>query len=366
MSALTTSLRAAAALLIVAAAASCTHKPSAETGGAVRVSVMAVGDSTATRGHSYSGTVESAKSSTVSFNVPGTITGMYAEEGDHVTRGQTLARVRNGDYVNTQNIAQAELAQARDAYNRLKKLHDANALPDIKWVEVQNKLKQAENAAAISERATADATLHSPVDGVVSRKAANTGQTVIAAQPIYEIVAVNDIRIAITVPDDEIGGIAEGESATVSFASLGIGPLEGKVVSKSVVADPLTRAYTVKISIPNPDNRILPGMVGDVDINVSPDAAQAQAAAPAVTLPSQAVLLGSDNRTFVWVVENGRAARRFVTADEMAESGVAVRQGLQPGDSVIVAGMQKVGTGTAVTTVNADKSAGKSADKDTH
>lgn len=90
----------------------------------------------------------------LSFSVPGTITDFYVEEGQRVAKGQVLARVRSDSYVNAGNIADAELAEARDAYARLKKLHDADALPEIKWVEVQNKLKQAENAAEMSRRAS--------------------------------------------------------------------------------------------------------------------------------------------------------------------------------------------------------------------
>ncbi len=282
----------------------------------------------------------------VSFSVPGRITDIYVSEGQRVAKGQVLARVSADNYVNAGNIADAELAEARDAYARLKKLHDADALPDIKWVEVQNKLKQAENAAHISNRAVADATLHAPVSGVVGRKLASVGQTVAAAEPVLELVTVNDLRIAVSVPESEIGDIAEGQTAIVSFKSLGIDSVAGRVALKSVVADPLTRAYTVKISIPNANGRILPGMVGDVVIPHS--AVKSEASAGGVLLPSQAVLLGSDNRQFVWVVSQGKAERRFVTTDNLSSGGILVTDGLSPSDSVIVAGMQKVGTGTPV------------------
>ena len=67
-------------------------------------------------------------------------------------------------------------------------------------------------------------------------------------------------------------------------------------------------------------------------------------------VPSQAVLLSADNRQFVWVVENGKAARKYVTADEFRTDGVAIESGLAPGDTLIIAGMQKVSTGTPVIT----------------
>lgn len=70
-----------------------------------------------------------------------------------------------------------------------------------------------------------------------------------------------------------------------------------------------------------------------------------------ITLPSQAVLLSSDNHQFVWIVKDGKALRRDVVADELSVNGVTVKSGLTPGDSVIVAGMQKVSTGSAVSII---------------
>lgn len=330
----------------------CSHSEKATVTGPVAVTVQQVrmGDSNGSK--SFSGTVESSETTSLSFSVPGTISDIYVGEGQRVVKGQTLARVKSGNYVNAASIADAELAEARDAYARLKKLHDADALPDIKWVEVQNKLKQAENAAEISRRAVSDATLKAPSAGVISRKIASVGQTVIAAEPVLELVAMNDLRVAVSVPEGEIGGIVEGQKARVAFKELGIDSVGGRVVQKSVVADPLTRAYTVKVSIPNADGRILPGMVGDVTLERASDAGAGERG---ILLPSQAVLLGSDNRRFVWVVKDGKAERRFVTADNLSSGGILITGGLSAEDSVIVAGMQKVGTGTAVKSEAANK-----------
>lgn len=324
---------------------SCKEKVEPTVAPPVRVTVMAVDEQSDTGGSIYSGTVQAGTSTTVSFSVAGTITDMYVDEGQKVAKGQVIARIKSSDYVNADNIAQAQLDEARDAYARLKKLHDANALPDIKWVEIQNKLKQAENAAEMSARTLNDATLTAPVSGVISRKMASKGQSVIPVEPVVEIVTMDRMTIDIPVAEAKIGSIREGQSANVSFKSLGLENLQGKVIRKSVVADPLTRSYTVKISLPASDSKILPGMVGEVTF---PDLGQDQTEVKEILLPSQAVLLDSDNRNFVWIVKNGTAERRFVVADELVRTGVAVKEGLMPGDTVIVEGMRKVGTGTKV------------------
>ena len=241
--------------------------------------------------------------------------------------------------------AVASLAQAQDGYERLRKLHDANALPEVKWVEMEQKLKEARNMAEMAKRTLDDATLYSPASGTVTRKFADVGQTVMPVEPVYEIVSTSDLTFDISVSENEISGFATGEKAIVELDAPGISTIEGKVSSKTIVADPLTRSYTVKVAIPNPEGKILPGMIGNVRFESSKPQ---ENAATSVTLPSQAVLLNDDNRWFVWVVKDSIAERRFVTADELVAHGVTVKSGLQPGDKVIVEGVQKVGTGNKV------------------
>lgn len=328
----------------------CANHDKAVEAGPVRVDVEVAGatSNNGAGGNSFSGTVESADASTVSFSVPGTITKIYVEEGQKVSKGQLLAQVKSESLVNSRNIAQAELEEARDAYQRLKKLHDANALPEIKWVEIQSKLKQAENAAALADRAVGDASVYSPISGYVSEKFANDGQTVIPAEPIVKIVNLNKLQVAIAVPENEISAFTAETTATITLNVADSLKVNGKMGQKSVVADPLTRSYTVKFDIENPGSKILPGMIGSVVVDgLKRDSATV--ASTVVTLPSQAVLLSADNRQFVWTVKDGKAQRKFVVADELSADGVTVKSGLSAGDSVIVAGMQKVSTGTPVT-----------------
>lgn len=327
----------------------CRHKADTPTEQPpVRVTVMAIHNGDYNGSRTYSGTVASASTTTVSFAVAGTIEELNVVEGQRVVAGQLLGKIKSGDYTNADNIAQAELAQAQDAYNRLKKLHDANALPDIKWVEVQQKLKQAQNAADIARRALSETILRAPISGVISRKMADKGQNVAPVEPVYEIVSTDNLTIDISVPETEVGLFTAGQSASVDFKEAG--KLSGKVSQKSVVADPLTRSYTVKVTLPATDGKVLPGMLGTVVFE--PVSEEDLKVKNEIMLPSQAVNLSDDNRTFVWIVRDGKAERRFVDVDELVAGGIVVMQGLAPDDSVITEGMQKVGTGTRVVAVN--------------
>ena len=325
--------------------ASCGHKKEQpKVAPPVKVTVMEVGVTGNNESREYSGTVSSSESSTVSFSVAGSITDLYAKEGQKVSKGQLLGKVRNGEYLNAYNIAQAQLAEAQDGYDRLKKLHDANALPEVKWVEMEQKLKQAQNMAEMAKRTLNDANLYSPATGVVTKKFVEVGQNVLPVEPVYEIVSTTDITIDVSVSENEIGNFKVNELAYVTLEAAGLNKVEGKVSQKTVVADPLTRTFTVKVALSNKEGKILPGMIGNVTfVSEKNDSLKND-----IILPSQAILLNADNQIFVWTVKDSIAQRQFVTADMMVSDGVIVKSGLKPGDKVVVAGMQKISSGTKV------------------
>lgn len=309
----------------------------------VKVTVVSVAETSQPTGRSYSGTVTSGDGADVSFTLPGTVKAIYVTEGQKVNKGTLLAELKDGTLQNNYNIAQATLNEAQDAYNRFKKLHDANALADIRWVEVQNTLEQARNAAEVARRALDDAKIYAPVTGTVARKAIDVGQTVVPAVPAISIVALGDIKVSIPVPENEIGNMAEGTKATITVNALDNKTISGTLTEKGITANPLTRAYDVKFSVNNPDGKLLPGML--CTVKLQGDTATSN---NALILPPRAVLLSADNRNFVWLASDGTAQRRFVEVGDITADGIVISSGIEPGDSVIINGMQKVSNGTKV------------------
>lgn len=310
---------------------------------AVKVTIMPVSNSQSISSRTYSGTVTAGDGAEVSFPIPGTVKAIYVDEGKRVTKGQLLAELNAETLVNSYNIAQAALNGARDSYNRFKQLHDAGALADIKWVEVQNALKAAENSAAIAKKALDDAKIHAPVNGIVSKKHIDVGQTVVPALPAISIVALSDVKINIPVPENEIDAMIPGSTADIVVDALGGLHITGTLSEKGVVANPLTRAFDVKYSVSNHDGKLLPGMI----CTVKPTATSTDSVTH-IILPPQAILLSADNRNFVWLATNNHAKQQFVESAGLTADGVIISHGLTPGDSVIVAGMQKVSEGTAL------------------
>ncbi len=133
--------------------ASCQPKQEVAKNGdtAIRVKTQTVQTVTGTSGLRYSGTVEAAQTIPLSFQSTGTVEQVLVQEGDAVRKGQLLAVVNKADNQSIYNSSQASYKQAKDAYDRLKQVYDNGSLSEVKWVEMETNLKQAESQLELSK-----------------------------------------------------------------------------------------------------------------------------------------------------------------------------------------------------------------------
>lgn len=308
---------------------------------AVRVEVTQVKTATADRTSRYSGTVEEESGTLLSFAVGGTVSRVLVDEGDRVGKGQLIATLDTEQLTHNHASAQAALAQAEDAYRRMEELHGKGSLPEIKWVEAQTALQRARASEQMARKQLADCRLYAPFSGVISKKFAEKGQNVGAGTQIAKLVAVGRMKVKISVPESEIAQISIGQKADVTIEALGGASMQATVTEKGVAADPLSRSYDVKLSLPKADRKLLPGMVADV-------ALRGGNASMACILPAHIVQIDENNNEFVWLAVGGKAVKRIVTVGGFTADGVTVTSGLADGDMVITAGAQKVSEGMRV------------------
>ena len=310
---------------------------------AVRVEVTQVKTATSDRTSRYSGTVEEESGTLLSFAVGGTVSRVLVDEGDRVGKGQLIATLDTEQLTHNHASAQAALAQAEDAYRRMEELHGKGSLPEIKWVEAQTALQRARASEQMARKQLADCRLYAPFSGVISKKFAEKGQNVGAGTQIAKLVAVGRMKVKISVPESEMAQITVGQKADVTIEALGGASMQATVTEKGVAADPLSRSYDVKLSLPKADRKLLPGMVADV-------ALRGGNASMACILPAHIVQIDERNNEFVWLAVGGKAVKRIVTVGGFTADGVTVTSGLADGDMVITAGAQKVSEGTRVET----------------
>lgn len=334
-------------LLAAAVVCGCSEKKSPQTVNPVKVKTMTVGEAPAEEGREYSGTVEEESGSSLSFAASGTVKSINVSEGQFVRKGQLVGVV---DAVSARNAYDAALAtkeQALDAQKRMKMLHDAGSLPEIKWVEVQTQVRQAEASEQIAKKGLADTKLYAPYGGFITKKYIEAGASAAPGTAVVELVKIDRVKVKISVPEEEVSAIGLGTPLRVSVAALGGRTFGARVTEKNVSADPLSRSYEVKAEVANPRHELLPGMIAEVVVEGKAAARGADGAS--IALPAGIVQLSSDNRTFVWTVSGGKAQKAFVDIAGNVGDRVLVCGGLRSGDRVLTQGAQKVSTGMAVT-----------------
>ncbi|MCQ2336622.1 MAG: efflux RND transporter periplasmic adaptor subunit [Paludibacteraceae bacterium] len=301
----------------------------------IAVTVVVVHDTIeSAQAQSYSGKLAENQSTMLSFQTGGKLKKVYVSEGQKVKKGQILAEVDNTQANNALKAAEATLKQAKDAYNRLKTVHDSGSISEVKWIEMETKLEQAESTAEMARKNFDDCTLKAPFNGIISGKAMGIGSHLLPSQSFLKLINTDTMLVKIEVPENDISKIKEGQKADVTVLALDNYKVCGKVFSKNVDASDLSHTYEVTIIIPNPDGKLLSGMVCKAEV-------RSDKSSNNIIIPYESVQLMPDGR-YVWCVVNGTSKRKKVETGGFANNGIIVTSGLNDGDSVIVQGRQKV------------------------
>src|SRR5262249_21966960 len=152
--------------------------------------------------------------------------------------------------------------------------------------------------------------LTAPYDGVVTRRHINTGDFVQPAtgakgEPLYVVERRDPVRVFVEVPEADAGWVGKGAQARVRVPVLQGPGLAGEVARTSYALDGTARTLVAEIDLPNPNDRLRPGMYASASITAEhPDA---------LTLPAAAVLTQGDvtqgYQSFCFLVDDGKVRR---------------------------------------------------------
>lgn len=291
------------------------------------------------------------------------------QEGDRVTRGQTLATLDSGDFTLKTRAASASLggagaqlraaetalAQATVDAERARKLAASGAIPAADLERSEARLASARSSVdvaraqrqtaseqlALAQSVVGDTVLVSPIDGVVARRLIDVGENVGPGMLAFSIIETARLRVVIGVPSHQVGSMTIGRKIPVRVEGHPA-TLVGSVSKVLPMADPLLRSFSVELTIPNPDDSLRPGMVASAGI--------ADERGPVILVPLAAIIRdrGPAGGFAVWTVSAGKVSARHVELGDLEGNSVIVTRGLSPGDTVVVDGAQLVRDGETV------------------
>ena len=374
----------------------CSKGPAAKAGGksdaVVPVQVEQVREESVRRTIEVVGTLAPEDQVTVSSEAEGRVSRIAADLGDRVSAGQVLleldreksqynleqqhatlaralARYGATDPANMPPIektpdvqkAQAELEQAQKAYERAKELNrrqlvatqgleDALAAQQTKQASYDASLQNAKNlradidasqaAVKIADRQVRDTTIRAPFDGYVEKRLVNLGEYVRVQTPVMSVVRVDPLKVIAEIPEKMAPWIEDGQAVDHLVDAYPEHPFVGKVARISPVVTSSTRAFPFEALVPNPEARLKPGTFARVRI--------VTAKVDQVRTLSFVALQYRYGVNRVFVVDGDHLAIRELKVGERLGERIEVLEGVKPGETVAITGVDKLEDGLKV------------------
>lgn len=341
--------RASLALLLpLAALAACEPKGAALTEavaavqrsapdpGAHRVEVATIAASSAGLMLDLPGEIAGARDALLASPTGGFVEDVRVADGDRVAKGDVLVVVDAATRDAQLEQAQAQLDQAIVERDRLKKLGEFATDQQLAGAEAQVRLATA--GRDLAQVQAARARVRAPFAGVVGGLAVDPGEVAGPGQPLARLVEIDALEVSLSVSDRDVVALEAGMAATVRTAARPE-PVAGTVSHIAPAADLQTRAFLVKVSVPNPDGALRPGMITRVEVQ--------RPATEALVVPQDWLVTRLDGYG-LFVVVDGKAAWRPVTLGDVVRGQVVVASGLTAGDRVVITGQQELVDGDAV------------------
>lgn len=361
------------AISVLAACGSSTPPPPVAVP-AVEVTVFTVQLETVTLTRELPGRISPFVVAEVRPQVGGIVKSRLFTEGSRVQAGQPLYQLDDSIPRADQETAKAALGRAQAALTAAKPKADRWAeLVKSGYVSKQDNeatiaaLRQAEadvaSAQAVLARGNvilAHARITSPISGRIGKSSVTQGALVTANQPdaLATVQQLDPIYVDVTQSSAELLELRKQVAAGTLEAARDL-PVtimledgsryshEGKLTFSDVTVDPGTGSYLLRVTAPNPDHVLLPGMYvrAIIGSGVRPDA---------LLVPQQGIARDPKGNTTAMVVgDDGKAAVRPVQVSRTVGDRWLVENGLRPGDKVIVEGLQKIRPGSAVKAIEA-------------
>lgn len=309
------------------------------------------------------GQVEASTTVTVRSQVAGVVAAVHFREGDEVRRGDLLFTLEQTPFRAALAKAQADLQQARaEAANarrdaeRYAQLLAAGFISREEADAVQSRAESLDAALAAAQATVDNAriqlgfcTIRAPQGGRTGALLVHPG-TVVKANDVPDLVTINSpqpVLVSFTIPERQLAALRLHLSAgplAVSARIPGDGrpAVAGTITFLDNAVDPATGTIRLKATFANQDRRLWPGQFAEIKVVL-------QTLADALVVPTAAVQTGQQGDYLFVVGADGRVALRPVTLGIASEELTVIDRGLEPGETVVTAGQQRLSPGAKVT-----------------
>ncbi|NTE05579.1 efflux RND transporter periplasmic adaptor subunit [Agrobacterium tumefaciens] len=289
-----------------------------------------------------SGNIEGNTTVKLGFMVSGKISQITFLTGQTVPKGSLVAILESTNYRLNKQLADVELNEAQDQFERLKIMHTKSSISELDFTKGNFALQKADTQQKLAIKNLQDTRLYAPISGVLLRKDAEAGEIITAGTPLFTLAEIKKVKVSTLVPEGELKGLRKGQSADVEIEALGR-HFKGTIVEIGAVADATTRAFTLKIEIDNQDLAIRPGMIAQTRIS-------AGNFSEGINVIPECIVNEPGNQSYVYVVDlkSHRAFKRKISLGKMSANRVEILSGLSKGETIVISGQTALNDGAHI------------------
>ena len=359
--------------LILVMAGCASHKPLEQPPQGVQAQAIQRQAGISADGFRFSAVVTPDSEVPLSFRIPGYVIALKQvrgqdgrmrdlAEGDRVSRGAVLVRIRSSEYEDKVRQASSQAAaadavaqKAKLDFDRATHLYDSQSLtkPDFdaaraQYDATQEQLKSARALTSEAQIALRDTSLVAPSDGDIVKKTVELGGFVGPGVPTLALAKTDTVKIVVGVPDTVVRSVKVGQAVDVSIDAFPTRTFHARVSRMASAADAITRNFDVEVAIPNRDHLLKVGMIGSLQFANADGGSRTSA----LLVPLSAIVQARDGKYGVFTVSDSSAGEvaRLHTVEIGAVAGaeINVLRGLEAGDRIITTGANLLKDGQRV------------------
>ena len=290
------------------------------------------------------GSLRSNESVTLSSEIAGRIAHIHFTEGQPVAQGAPLFDLDDSVYRAELEQARAALSLSQRNAERAEELFGRKLVSTRERDEAAAKLDVDRAAVSLAEARLAKMHIRAPFAGVVGLRAVSPGDYINPGQALAPLEQIALLKADFRLSEAALPAIAVGQTLNLEVDAYPGVTFPGKVYAIDPRLAEDTRSVGVRARVPNDKGKLRPGLFARVRLTIAHRA-------NAVMVPEQAIVPQGD-ALFVYVIEDGKAVLKPVQVGLRQAGRAEITSGVAAGDTVITAGVQKIGPGAPVMAVN--------------
>lgn len=308
----------------------------------------------------FSGVVQAADSTRLSFEIGGKVQDIRFNVGDRVIKGEILASLDRNPYELDVTAAKADLDKAiadydnkKKEFKRYKSLSKNGYISKSQLDKTQAAQDTARNSVTyaraklnLAQRDLKNTELRAPFDGFVAKKNIEVHEEINAGQPIFDLDAEGALEVHMVVPESVIGRLYIGSNTTTVFSSAPSVVTDGRIIEIGSSAD-TANSFPVTSSLLGSPEALRPGMTAEVTISLKENSGTQGYLVPIAALLAQ-IDKPSTPIVFVYDPNDSTVHRREVKIVSLQENLVVINEGLNAGDILAAAGLSFLNDGQKV------------------